>query len=131
MPCFCDSTNARKSSEQLATETESVGLNDSINAQDSEVKNIPDSLNAYELRQWYKQGVKKMEGHLQLEHILKKLNNLDIYTRELKRLNLNEIEVIKDHRENIIDLDSEEFEVIDDEPDSIGDAKQCEHVECH
>ena len=58
-----------------------------------------------------------MEGHLQLEIILKKLNNLDIYTRELKRLNLNELEMIKDHRENIIDLDSEEFEVIDDEPD--------------
>ena len=64
-----------------------------------------------------------MEGHLQLEIMLKKLNNLDIYTRELKRLNLNEIEIIKDHRENIIDLDSEEFEVIDDEPDSIGNAK--------
>ena len=64
-----------------------------------------------------------MEGHLQLELMLKKLNNLDIYTRELKRLNLNEIEMIKDHRENIIDLDSEEFEVIGDEPDSIGNAK--------
>jgi hypothetical protein len=64
-----------------------------------------------------------MEGHLQLEIMLKKLNNLDIYTRELKRLNLNEIEIIKDHRENIIDLDSEEFEVIGDEPDSIGNAK--------
>ena len=58
-----------------------------------------------------------MEGHLQLENMLKKLNNLDIYTRELKRLNLNELEMIKDHRENIIDLDSEEFEFIDDEPD--------------
>jgi hypothetical protein len=49
-----------------------------------------------------------MEGHLQLELMLKKL---DIYTRELKRLNSNEIEMIKDHRENIIDLEAIKLDV--------------------
>ena len=46
MPCFCDSKNARKNSEQLQTETDSedlrlsteaVGLNLSINSQEFEV----------------------------------------------------------------------------------------------
>jgi hypothetical protein len=72
-----------------------------------------------------------MSQELRIETILNKLMDFDIYFREFLQLDLARMKAIKLHRDNVIELDTEESEPEGDAIQWERAMLQCEHKECH
>lgn len=66
-----------------------------------------------------------MAQEVQIEAILNKIMDFDIYFRDMMRLDLPNLQHIKEHVNNVVGLDSDEEEA--EEPEF----NNCDHPECH
>jgi hypothetical protein len=82
-------------------------------------------LNSEQVLRWYKRGLVKAKHETNLENMLSRLTNIDIYFREFLSLDLERIKSIKYHRQNIINIEADESE----QEDYFDQA--CHHKECH
>ena len=83
--------------------------------------------------QWYTRGVDRIKHHFRLEVILQRLLNHELYFREMKRLDLGTMKRIKNHREYVISLQTDE-EVNDNDDGGLAgedELKPCEDQRCH
>lgn len=84
-----------------------------------------------ELLRWYDRGKEKMERNLRIEAIVNRVQNLDIYNREMQELNIKEMERIKYHHHKVIMVDTESSGYNTEEEEGENAADDCEHPECH
>ena len=88
-------------------------------------------LNNKQIQRWYERGLTKMSQALRFEIILSKLMDFDIYFREFLNLDLASMETIRAHRDNVINLDTDDNEQEDKHARWHRTMLQCEHKECH
>lgn len=89
-------------------------------------------LSSVELQRFYERGLVKLSKNLRLEVLLKRLKDLHIYHRDLKRVGIHKMERVRYNSSNVINVISD----ADDDDDSDGGAQQvidseCEHSDCH
>lgn len=102
--------------------------------EDSDVnddKNFVRSWDHNELMRWYKRGKEKMLKQLRIETLINKVNNQDIYAKEMMEVNLAEMFRIKYNHRRVIGIDSDSSGRDTDEEDKANADDDCEHAYCH
>ena len=72
---------------------------------------------------WYKRGKIRLDQLLHVEMLLEKVINMDLYFKEMKKLNLNLLKQIQFHSQKTIDMDAVKF----GEQTIIAENQNCDH----
>lgn len=84
-----------------------------------------------ELIRWYRRGKKKVDSVLRIETLLKKIQNLDLYAKEMMQLHLPSMKRIQYHHYNVVGVETQSSDYNSLEEDAKNAADDCEHLECH
>ena len=84
-----------------------------------------------ELLRWYERGKEKMDRNLRIETLVNRVMNLDIYYREMREIEIANMERIKYHHHKVIMIDTESSGYNTEEEEADNAADDCEHPKCH
>ena len=84
-----------------------------------------------EILRWYMRGKEKLEKELRIETLINKVNNQDIYVKEMMELNLGQMQRIKFNHRKVVGVDSETSGYDTAEEDALNADDDCEHAICH
>ena len=84
-----------------------------------------------DILRWYMRGKEKLEKELRIETLINKVNNQDIYVKEMMELNLGQMQRIKFNHRKVVGVDSETSGYDTAEEDALNADDDCEHAICH